>query len=436
MPTPVKLLGSSSDADYRVGEWTMSIETDEDFVKVSVAHGELAHAALGQSVTVGLRLELLPADGGLPISMTEDSIYKSETVPDWHESGTATYTGYEWSRDADLLSSLGTNAYRSTSRYRFTATLTRKSANNSGSSSRTPFSDKTKALRMASIRLRPTAANVRFVFPKEAEQVLELWAAEDSLIKCSPYFDDMLKSACAETIPRSAKRARSEAPEATSLSEAETPRAMDAPDQSPDWQDSDEEIDDFVRVVRKPTIHDLDAEDHDFEYRQITIKETAYSTYRAVLLYLLSGHIQFLQLRSSTAPQAPSKGQTRQEVLDEHEKKHPTLPFPVSPKSVYRLAHLLQHRKLQQMALESLASFLTVNGAAHELFSPVSIAYDDLRKVIIKFVVKNFARVRTTTAWKEHQDRGARGELSGQEVMVLTELLAAVYEASLPAQEG
>ncbi|GAA5987734.1 hypothetical protein JCM10908_007189 [Rhodotorula pacifica] len=457
MPTPVKLLDSSADSSYHVvlswdfeanlsdlpedgydspkftstqvplqGEWQLSLHRDKSVANVCMRHGKLAFAALGQAITVSLGLDLLSADGGLPINVTQRTRVL-QALPKWSTEGTVTYEAHALSLDVNKLPSVGQRAYKSTSRYRFTATLSKAMVNDPISIARTPFSDEAKALRMADLHLHPTSACVRFVFSNAAE-TLELWAAKDSLIKCSPYFDDMLKSACAETIPRRAKRARSQAPEAMSPIKAEAPREKDASDQSPDWQDSDDEVDDFVRSVRKPTTHDLATEGLDFEYRQITVTETAYSTYRAVLLYLLSGHIQFLQLRSSTAPRASSAEETRQEILEEHEKQHPALPLPVSPKSVYRLAHILQLPDLQKIALKSLASCLTVDGAAHELFCPASIAYDDLRKVVIKFVVKHWKAVRATDAWTEKQRQAACGEIGGSS-LVLTELLAALSDA-------
>mgnify|MGYP002717922712 FL=1 len=72
----------------------------------------------------------------------------------------------------------------------------------------------------------------------------------------------------------------------------------------------------------------------------------------------------------------------------------------MSPKSVYRLAHLLEREELQKMALDSFASGLTISGAAAELFSPVSLAYEKPRKVVVDFVVKNWNEVKATEAWQ------------------------------------
>ncbi|GAA5877199.1 hypothetical protein JCM3774_000115 [Rhodotorula dairenensis] len=229
----------------------------------------------------------------------------------------------------------------------------------------TPFPDRTKALRLAA----------------EDGVELELWAVEEMLPK---------------------------APE--------------------DWDDSDDETDDYVRKVRKPEICDTAQEGLDFEYRQITVTETAYLTYRAVMLYLVTGHIEFLPLASSLAPLEPLPKKSRQDFLRGFDAKYPTLPLPVSPKSVYRLAHLLQLDELQQIALDKFASSLTVNGAATELFSPVSIAYDELRKAAIEFAVKNWKAVQATDTWTELQARAVRGEVP-QSSLVHAELLAAVSAA-------
>ena len=108
-------------------------------------------------------------------------------------------------------------------------------------------------------------------------------------------------------------------------------------------------------------------------------------------------------------------------------KEHPTLPPPVSPKSVYRLAHL-EREELQKLALDAFASNLTISGAADELFSPVLLAYDKLRKIVVAFVVKNWKEVRATETWRAAQGKVVSAPTEGG-AQILCELLSGVSDA-------
>ncbi|GAA5856756.1 hypothetical protein JCM8547_008825 [Rhodosporidiobolus lusitaniae] len=55
----------------------------------------------------------------------------------------------------------------------------------------------------------------------------------------------------------------------------------------------------------------------------------------------------------------------------------------VSPKSVYRLAHLLELPQLASLALADFQVQLTVHNAASELFSETSGCYDELRDIAL-----------------------------------------------------
>jgi hypothetical protein len=103
------------------------------------------------------------------------------------------------------------------------------------------------------------------------------------------------------------------------------------------------------------------------DYQQIDVRETAYSTMCAVLLYLQTGHIKFAPIRSAIDRFGrDGRGQSR--VL-----------FQGFDECGFAFRDELVREK--HLALDSFASSLTVSGAADELFSPVSLAYDKLRKV-------------------------------------------------------
>jgi hypothetical protein len=126
----------------------------------------------------------------------------------------------------------------------------------------------------------------------------------------------------------------------------------------------------------------------------------------------------------------PDDGPARQALLDIHVSEHPTLPPPVSPKSVYRLAHLLQREELQQLALDALSTSLTTKCAAGELFGPVSIAYTDVKKVVLDYVVENWQEVQASKSWKEMREKARTGETEGA-AQILFDLLSTLQEKDL-----
>ena len=147
----------------------------------------------------------------------------------------------------------------------------------------------------------------------------------------------------------------------------------------------------------------------------------------AVLLYLMTGHIEFAPLNSLLETRSQYETGSRQALLDKHVTNYPTLPPPVSPKSVYRLAHLLQRQELQQLALDAHSTSLTIEGAARELFGPVSIAYADVKKVVLDYVVENWEDVRASESWKEMRAKATAGEIEGA-AQISFDLLSALHE--------
>lgn len=102
--------------------------------------------------------------------------------------------------------------------------------------------------------------------------------------------------------------------------------------------------------------------------KRVIIRETAYSTYAAVLIWLSCRYIGFASLRSKS-------GQAHIADLQHFRKDYPNLPAPVSPKSEFRLAHLLELTELQAEALRDVAGQLTSDNVAKELFSDVACSY-------------------------------------------------------------
>lgn len=232
-----------------------------------------------------------------------------------------------------------------------------------------------------------------------------------------------MASGCAETVPSGSKRERDEPPPPLEYNSSVQANPAEP---TIDWQDSDDETDDFL-VERdwcgcKTASRDLT----DPEYQEIDVRETAYSTMSTVLLYLMTGHIEFAPLNSLLIARDQDEGGARQALLDEHMSEHPTLPPPVSPKSVYRLAHLIQREELQQLALDALSSSLTNEGAAYELFSSVSIAYPDVKKVVLDYVVENWEEVQASESWTEMREKAITGEIEGI-AQILFDLLSGLH---------
>lgn len=256
------------------------------------------------------------------------------------------------------------------------------------------------------------------MFPRTGADDLELWTTDAFLKRISPYFKAMRDSGCVETVPRRSKRARLEEPGLAAESVGET---------SNSWDDSDDETDAFVLKNGFTTAR---TEDADQEYNQITIREASHTTYRAVFLYLQSGHIAFAPLRSSfaTAGDPQAVGASREQYLRDYHQANRSLPWPASPKSVYRLAHLLQLSDLQKLALEALGSSLTVSCAIQEIFSPTAMAYDELRKLLRDFVLKHLTTIGSNPTFTAQKEKAKRGELEGP-ALVTMEFLTAILEA-------
>ncbi|BGP16278.1 hypothetical protein JCM10213_007723 [Rhodosporidiobolus nylandii] len=221
----------------------------------------------------------------------------------------------------------------------------------------------------------------------------QIWTSE-AVLKKSPYFTTLLASGFAESSSNATPTAASSA----------GPRSCD---------DSDDELDDEA-LPPPPS-----ASSHPFPpHKTITIIETAYTTYLAVVCYLQSGEIAFAPLTSSfrtagePATAAPSSRTAA--LLPSPSTSTPPL-LPVSPKSVYRLSHLLEIPTLSALALANFRSQLTVQGAAYELFSDTASCYDEVLEVVMDFVLARLEEVLETEGMKEMEQKVQSGEVTAEE---------------------
>lgn len=225
-----------------------------------------------------------------------------------------------------------------------------------------------------------------------------LWTRSDVLAGLSPYFKTLLSSGFADSITVPAKRARTESQASSVVSATEK-----------DFDDSDDETD-GVYFRRNPA--KKSEEDAVIEHKKVTITGTAFSTYRAVLAYIRTGYIAFAPL-SSTCPAAGSSKDTRKARVKLAAAAKPDMPYPVSPKSTFRLAHLLELEDLQRLCLSNVQETLTPDSAAHELFDEVSVLHEAWRRVVIEYVVANWDAVHATKGWKEVERRVEEEEVPG-----------------------
>ncbi|GAA6028409.1 hypothetical protein JCM8097_007017 [Rhodosporidiobolus ruineniae] len=273
------------------------------------------------------------------------------------------------------------------------------------------------ARRLSDLHLERVPHDVRLVFPCASDVEAELWAKGAFLSKSSPYLKDLLASEFAESVSRTSKRKRST---------SSAPNVAHSPDEDEqDFVDSDTETDRFLFSKHSPQIER--SAEVDLPFRQITITRTAYSTYRALLVCLSTNHIAFTPLTSSFDDTSGlSSTKLRRRWLAEYHQSHPDLPLPVSPKSAYRLAHLLQLPDLQKRSLDAFRSFLTASNAAHELFSDTSVTYDELRGVVVGFVQEHWGEVKASEGWKAMRVHIQSGEAPATFLPVLMEVLEKV----------
>jgi hypothetical protein len=270
----------------------------------------------------------------------------------------------------------------------------------------------------AGLNLQQTPHDVRLSFPAAGKNgtCADLWVKSDILRRSSPYFKSLLDSDFAESVPRRSKRARK-----SSMAEVEAPLAPETAEG--DFEDSDDETDDFL-FSKHPPPPDPSPNADELSYHQVTVTQTAFSTYRSLLLYFSTGFVHFAPLSSSF----DFRPESRIDFLSSTYNKDPSLPLPNSPKSLYRLAHLLDLDDLQKRSLKAVKSSLSVENAAIELFSDASVAYDELRAVILAFVKEKWAEVKETDGWTEYKDQVKSGEMP-EGAPVVMDVLEALNDA-------
>ncbi|GAA5878127.1 hypothetical protein JCM1840_002250 [Sporobolomyces johnsonii] len=243
--------------------------------------------------------------------------------------------------------------------------------------------------------------NVCFNFPRTSRQ---LWSNEDNLRKISTYYDSLLSSDFAEG----------------STSSQVVPSSSSLPDYT--YEDSDAETDgpEFGWKVKSKKGEEQDQhveQDQKKEiggapFKTVTVVDTAFTTYFAVLVWIATGYIQFAPLRSKFKSDNKGDKQARAAEIDNlYGQSDSQLTPPTSPKSLYRLAHLLELPDLVQLALDNFRSQLNPVNVAYELYSDVSCSYEAIRDIALEFAVANWKEVAEAEGTREMEQRGDEDEL-------------------------
>ncbi|KAJ3486469.1 hypothetical protein NLI96_g4229 [Meripilus lineatus] len=151
--------------------------------------------------------------------------------------------------------------------------------------------------------------------------------------------------------------------------------------------------------------------------RVVVIPDVAFATWRALVYYLGTGEISFSPLRSQKLPPKA--------VSLENSSKEREAP-PCSPKSMYRLAHQLQLKDLQNLAFKDIKSKLTAENIFNELFSPFSARYPEIIEVEAEFLCQlpDHVILQDLSKWADHITHGRLPHASPALVTVMQKLIA------------
>jgi hypothetical protein len=232
------------------------------------------------------------------------------------------------------------------------------------------------------------------VFPSTGGDELEIWANTRTLVDASPYFKALFTSEFAEAQLKNKW-------EHEAGRDDNGKRADGLED---DLDDSDDEMD--LEIIGNRNFDPSTNPPCSCTYREVVVRSTAYTTYKAVLGYLHSSFISFAPLSSSTSSDHDTSG----DLIHTDDNTVSTRLPSASPKSVYRLAHLLELPKLAQLALDNIESQLTPSNVALELFGNLAGAYDDLRKIELDYFVASYDAVKATKTMDIVKQRAADGE--------------------------
>ncbi|GAA6035627.1 hypothetical protein JCM8097_004935 [Rhodosporidiobolus ruineniae] len=233
----------------------------------------------------------------------------------------------------------------------------------------------------------PDPPDLRLTFPREGpvNRSLDLWTRSQVLSAASPYFRRLLDLDRAEN---------GEPPAALLLSRwrpiQEEKRAGDESDDS-DRDDSTLCAPGTSKPLHPPT---------GLQYRTVIVTYASYTTYQALLHYLRTGQVAFARLSSRLpdlppgASKATSTSRPNQASASESAtSQHRTVLRPVSPKSLFRLAHRLEIPSLIQKCLDNLREQVEAGlNLGKELSSCTAAAFKEWRMILLRWPPPTSAR--------------------------------------------
>ncbi|GAA6023922.1 hypothetical protein JCM10207_009276 [Rhodosporidiobolus poonsookiae] len=277
-----------------------------------------------------------------------------------------------------------------------------KNSDRSAMSSDASPNDQLQGIRTLSSNSRalfdtPTPFDVQLTFPGIARK---LWVPARFLQSSSPFFADLFASS---SFRDSSKRTLSE--HASSGVLAATSKQFLPPDEL----NEDKSTDDFSRRFSLP-----EQTPPSLRYYHVHLTSGSYSAYRALLTYRATRHISFRPLNQPA---------TVEYLAAEHAAR-PDLPLPVSPKSMYRLAHFLGIRPLAALALRAYSPQLNASNIGAELFAPDwADTYDDVREAVFDVALQHKTAVRDSREFERALESLKAGELEAAACAVVAELL-------------
>ncbi|KAH8915195.1 hypothetical protein BT69DRAFT_1304042 [Atractiella rhizophila] len=237
-------------------------------------------------------------------------------------------------------------------------------------------------------------ADVVFRFPaKENETVLEIYSQKKILSHFCDYFEEMFESDMAES--STSKVITDAGPEAKSaIKDMETKPSEDADSEE---TDSDEERDRLYRKLYKPRKTERPVS-------VVNVRGASYTTYKAMLRYILSGTIHFGPLSSNLKAERlhPPHGGDGSDAPWVYRLEKTDV---ASPKSIYKLADRYRLEKLKSEALERIKTELGNYSAVYELNSKFSKTYPDVYREVAKYLTTNWSKVKNTEVWKSFADQ-------------------------------
>lgn len=254
--------------------------------------------------------------------------------------------------------------------------------------------------------------NVLISFPRTGHS---LWSNESILSDASPYLSALLKSGFSES---------------TALDdECPTPDTSNRFEPY-EYDDSDEERDELDKATEKGRKAERAG------FKRITVVQSTYTTYSNVICWIGSGYIRFAPLKSVGRFSPSSSDSEQSEENSQTTVKRTRVPRPASPKSVYRLAHLLELPELSALALDNFKLQLTPANVAHELYTDVASTHAELRDVALDYVAEHWKEVIESKAWTDMLNDTSAGGPDGHTGMLLSQKLMEKWGTSNKDADG